>query len=287
MRRFDLLEPRSIGETCQILGEREDVKLVAGGTALLILIKQGLFVPRTLVNLQKVTGASEITYDAEKGLRIGALANIYDVETSAHVVQHYPVLARACHVVANIRIRNLATIGGNLSHADYQSDPPAALVALDARVELTSVGGTREVPIAEFLLGSYETLLEPQEVLSAVLLPPPPPNLRGTYLKFTTRSSEDRPCVGVTATVRMRDRQCEEVRLVVGAVSPVPVRVYPAEEMARGKVLEDDLIEKMAAEAAGAVDPIDDLRGPADYKRHVVRVISRRALVGCLSGGGK
>ena len=165
MRRFDLLEPRSIGETCQILGEREDVKLVAGGTALLILIKQGLFVPRTLVNLQKVTDASEITYDAEKGLRIGALASIYDVETSPHVVQHYPVLARACHVVANIRIRNLATIGGNLSHADYQSDPPAALVALDARVELTSVGGIREVPIAEFLRGSYETLLEPQEVL--------------------------------------------------------------------------------------------------------------------------
>src|SRR4051812_9638851 len=134
MRRFEILEPKTIEEACKIVTEEEDAKIVAGGTALLILIKQGLFVPRTLINLKKINGAGEITYNAQDGLRIGGLATIYEVERAAAVREHYPLLAQACHVVANIRIRNMATIGGNLAHADYQSDPPAALVALDASV---------------------------------------------------------------------------------------------------------------------------------------------------------
>src|SRR5213594_4056677 len=116
MRRFEILEPKSIKEACGILSEKEDVKLIAGGTALLIVIKHGLFVPKTLVNLKKIKGAGEITYDPQAGLRIGALAAIYDIEASALVRQHYPVLAEACHVVANIRIRNMATLGGNVAH---------------------------------------------------------------------------------------------------------------------------------------------------------------------------
>src|SRR4051794_1124717 len=193
MRRFELLEPTSLDEACALLAEREDSRPIAGGTALLVLIKLGLYVPTTLVNLKKVGGASEISYTPERGLRLGALASIYDVESAAVVRERYPVLAEACHVVANIRIRNLATIGGNLAHGDYQSDPPTVLMALDARVELTSRQGTREVALADFLLGPYETAVEPGEVVSAVLVPPPLPDFRGTYLKFTTRSSEDRP----------------------------------------------------------------------------------------------
>src|SRR5438876_4555457 len=213
MRRFELLEPRSLDEAWQLLADREDAKFIAGGTALLILIKQGILVPPVLGNLKKVTGANEITFDSNKGLRVGALASIFDVETSAAVKSYYPVLAHACHVVANIRIRNLATIGGNLAHADYQSDPPTVLMALDARVELTSRQGTREVALADFLLGPYETAVEPGEVVSAVLVPPPPAGFRGTYLKFTTRSSEDRPCAGVVALVRGPGERCDEARL--------------------------------------------------------------------------
>src|SRR5439155_19918347 len=138
MRRFEILEPKSIKEACRILSEKEDVKVIAGGTALLILIKHGVFVPKTLVNLKKIKGAEEITYNPTEGLRVGALASIYDVESAPAVREHYPLLAQACHVVANIRIRNMATIGRNLAHADNQSDPPAALVALNASVELTS-----------------------------------------------------------------------------------------------------------------------------------------------------
>src|SRR5574341_748726 len=192
MRRFNILEPKSIQEACKILSDDEDVKLISGGTALLILIKHGILLPKTLVNLKKIKAAAEITYDPGSGLRVGGLASIYDVESAPSVRQYYPLLARACHVVANIRIRNMATIGGNLAHADSQSDPPAALVALDASVELTAATSVRNVNLRDFLLGSYETSLQRDEILSALVVPPPPANVKGTYLKFTTRSSEDR-----------------------------------------------------------------------------------------------
>src|SRR5499427_9105872 len=223
MRRFEILEPKSIQEACGILSEKEDVKLIAGGTALLILIKQGVFVPKTLVNLKKIKEAGEITYSSTDGLRVGGLATIYDVETAPAVRRHYPLLAQACHVVANIRIRNMATIGGNLAHADYQSDPPAALVALDASVELTNRHRVRKAKLAEFLLGSYETGLERDEILTAVRVPASLGNTKAAYLKFTTRSSEDRPCAGVAAWVRRANGGVEEARVVVGAVSPIPV----------------------------------------------------------------
>jgi carbon-monoxide dehydrogenase medium subunit len=277
MRRFEILEPRTIEDACTLLSQEEDAKLIAGGTALLILIKQGIFAPRTLINLKKIKSAEEITYNHQDGLRIGGLATIYDVESAPAVRQHYPLLARACHVVANIRIRNMATIGGNLAHADYQSDPPAALVALNASVELTNRNAVRTVRLTDFLLGMYETGLARDELLTALLLPPPQPNSQGVYLKFTTRSSEDRPCAGVAAMVRCANGICEEVRVVVGAVSPTPVVVT-----ARTAIQDRGVIEEVALRAKAAVDPIDDLRGTADYKRHIVKVLVERALAACL-----
>ncbi|HEY7066549.1 MAG TPA: xanthine dehydrogenase family protein subunit M [Chloroflexota bacterium] len=283
MRRFELLEPTSLREACELLAADEGAKLIAGGTVLLILIKHGVFLPETLINLKKVQGADEISYDPARGLRLGALATIHQVERASVVRAHYPLLAEACHVVANVRIRNSATIGGNVAHGDYQSDPPTALLALESRVELTSLQGTRELPLDEFLLGTYETALAPGEVLSAVLVPPPP-DMRGTYLKFTTRSSEDRPTLGVAALVRQRDGVCEAARLVIGAASPTPVRVWDAEALAVGQPLGADLVQQMAAAAGAAIDPVDDLHGPADYKRHVAQVLARRALTACLDG---
>lgn len=277
MRRFELAEPNTLKEACALLSDNAEAKVIAGGTALLTLIKHGIFVPKTLVNLKKIKGASDISYDAQTGLRVGALAAIYDIEASPLVRQHYPVLAEACHVVANIRIRNMATIGGNLAHGDYQSDPPTVLVALNAVVELLSRAGTRQMKLSEFLKGSYETALEPDELVS-VLIVPPAESLSGTYTKFTTGSSEERPCVGVAALTTMEKDVCAELRLVVGAVSPKPVRLEKAESMARGEKLTSQLIERIASDASSSVDPIDDLRGTVDYKRHLVHVLVRRAL---------
>lgn len=278
MRRFDLVEPATLEEACGLIANDDGAKVIAGGTALLTLVKHGIFVPKTLVNLNKIKTGGGITYDSSTGLRIGALTTIYDVESSPVVRQRYPVLAQACHVVANIRIRNMATLGGNLAHGDYQSDPPAVLVALDASVELLSGAQTRQIKLSEFLRGSYETALEPGELVSAIVAPPAD-NFRGAYIKFTTGSSEERPCAGIAALARMAEGVCGELRLVVGAVSPRPVRIHKAEETARGEKLSPALLEQISAEARRAVDPIDDLRGPADYKRHLVGVLVRRAVI--------
>ena len=277
MRHFELVEPGTLKEACALLSDNEEAKVIAGGTALLTLIKHGIFVPKTLVNLKKIKGASDISYDAQTGLRVGALAAIYDIEAAPLVRQHCPVLAEACHVVANSRIRNMATIGGNLAHGDYQSDPPTVLVALDAVVELLSRAGTRRMKLSDFLKGSYDTALEPGELVSALIVPPAG-RLCGTYTKFTTGSSEERPCVGVAVLAAIEKGACAELRLVVGAVSPKPVRLEEAESMARGKKLTPELIERIAADASSRVEPIDDLRGTADYKRHLVNVLVRRAL---------
>ena len=277
MRHFELVEPGTLKEACALLSDHEEAKVIAGGTALLTLIKHGIFVPKTLVNLKKINTASDISYDAQTGLRVGALAAIYDIEASPLVRQHYPVLVDACHVVANIRIRNMATIGGNLAHGDSQSDPPTVLAALDAGVELLSRAGTRQMKLSDFLKGSYETALEPGELVSALIVPPAG-RIRGTYTKFTTGSSEERPCVGIAALTTMESGICAELRLVVGAVSPKPLRLEKAESMARGEKLTSQLIERIAADASSSVEPIDDLRGTVDYKRHLVHVLVRRAL---------
>jgi carbon-monoxide dehydrogenase medium subunit len=277
MRRFDLVEPTTLEEACSVIVDNGEAKVIAGGTALLTLIKHGVFVPKTLVNLKKIKAASEISFDPQAGLRIGALAAIYDIEASPLVRQHCPVLAEACHVVANIRIRNMATLGGNVAHGDYQSDPPTVLVALDAAVELLSRGGRRQIKLTDFLKGSYETALEPGELISAVIVPPAG-RLRGTYTKFTTGSSEERPCVGIAALASMDKDICVELRLAIGAVSPKPLRFKSGESMARGEKLTAALIERIAVDAGQSVDPIDDLRGTAAYKRHLVHVLVRRAL---------
>src|SRR6185312_871736 len=249
MRRFELAEPQTLEEACALLSDDGDAKALAGGTALLTLIKHGIFIPKTLVNLKKIGGMSGIDYDRQRGLRIGALTTIYDVESSPVVRQYYPWLAEACHVVANIRIRNMATIGGNLAHGDYQSDPPTVLVALDAVVELLSRAGTRRMKLSDFLKGSYDTALEPGELVSALIVPPSV-RLGGTYTKFTTGSSEERPCVGVAVLATLEKGVCAELRLVVGAVSPKPVRLEEAESMARGKQLTPELIERIAADSS-------------------------------------
>ncbi len=271
MRNFDLLEPKTVAEACRMLDASEDVRPVSGGTALLILVKQGLLRPQTLVNLKKLEGANAITRDGAGAVRIEAMATIHEVETSPVVREHLPVLAQACHEVANIRIRHLATIGGNLAHGDHQSDPPGVLVALDAEVELSGARGTRALKLADFLLGTYETALEPGEMVTAVTVPPVEGRLAGNYLKFTTGSSEERPCAGITALLRLDGDQPVEARLAVGAVAAQPLLLCetgPTEAM----------LEAMADRAADEIDPIPDLRGSAEYKRHLVRVLGRRAL---------
>lgn len=281
MRVFQLVEPRDLGAACAALAELPDAKLIAGGTALVILMKQGLVFTDALVNLAKVQGMAGIEPTPEGGLRIGAMATLEDVASSQPVRRDYPLLAEACHVVANIRIRNVATLGGNLAHADYQSDPPTALLALDAEVELTSARGVRTLGLDELVQGAYVTAIGADEVLSAIHLPPPVTGAMSRYLKFTTRSSEDRPCAGVAVLARMAGDRCEALHLAVGAAGPRSVRFRQAEAMAEGRRLDRALVESVAESVAAGMEVAEDLNGGVAYKRRVVRALTAKALLAC------
>src|SRR5262249_51434985 len=225
-----------------------------------------------------VREGSYVEFDPARGLRLGALTSIFEVESHPLVRRHYPVLADAAHKVANIRIRNLATIGGNIAHGDYQSDPPSVLVALGARVATVGPEGERRLPIAEFLKGAYETALAPGELVREIEVPAPDPDVTGVYLKFVTRPAGDRPCVGVAAFVRRDNGTVRSLSVVVGAVSPVPVRLHAVEEQLTGRRPDLSTVRTAAALAAEAIDPVGDLRGTEWYKRQVVPVLVRRAL---------
>jgi carbon-monoxide dehydrogenase medium subunit len=276
---FELLEPRSLEEALDLLAADPDARPLAGGTAMVLMLKQGILRPERLINLKKIGGATGISSEEDGGIRIGALTSIGEVERDARVRASYPGLADTCHVVANVRIRNLATLGGNLAHADYQSDPPAMLTALDARVRIRSAEGDREVPIAQFLVSGYETTLNPVELVTEIVIPPLGRTYRMQYVKFTTRSAEDRPCAGIAVLLAMDGGRCMDLRLVIGAVSSTPVLVFDAKSLAVGNVMTEDLASEIGARAAASVQPVDDIRGSGDYKRSLVGVLTRRALL--------
>lgn len=278
MRRFQVVEPDSLEAAIAALETNPDARPIAGGTALLVLVKQGVYLPTIFVNLRKISGLAGIAFDPRRGLRIGALATIGEIERHRVVREQYPLLAEACHAVANVRIRNLATIGGNLAHADAQSDPPGALVALDARVELRGPEGVRELVLGEFLRGAYETAIGSAELVTAILVPVREAGWRSAYLRFTTRSSEDRPAVGFAALTRFEAGRCAEARLVVGAATPAPVRLTEAENHVRGRPLEPALLLEVGRIVERSIEPVDDVRGSAAYKRRVAGVLAERAL---------
>jgi carbon-monoxide dehydrogenase medium subunit len=277
---LEILEPRTVAEAAALRAQYGDeARLLAGGTALVLMLRNRLIAPRYLISLNTVAGLRDIAYQPGEGLRLGALVPIAAAERAASLRTRYPALADTYHQVANIRVRWAATVGGNLAEADYASDPPTMLIALDARVRAVGVHGAREIPLAEFFTDFYETALAPDEVLTEILVPEPPPGLRATYLKFVTRSSEDRPCVGVAAAARLDSAgRCEEVRVVVGAVAGTPQRQPEVEALARGERPTPALCEAIGAGYARAIDPIDDLRGSAWYRRRLIRVLVARAL---------
>src|SRR5438067_5191420 len=190
----EVLEPRTVEEAAGLRAEHgDDAKLLAGGTALVLMLRNRLVAPRYLISLNTVEGCRDVAYVPGEGLRLGALATIAQAERAPALRERYPALADTYHQVANIRVRWAATVGGNLTEADYASDPPSMLVALGARARVTGPNGSREIPLSEFFVDYYETALAEDEVLTEIVVPEPPAGLRPTYLQFQTRSSEDRP----------------------------------------------------------------------------------------------
>ncbi|HLU58935.1 MAG TPA: FAD binding domain-containing protein [Pseudonocardia sp.] len=272
-------EPGSTREACALLAaDPWGTKVVSGGTALVLMMRQGLVAPQSLVALWRIPGLAGITRAGDV-LRIGATTTLAEVAASPLVRSVAPSLAHACSVVGNPRIRNVATLGGNLAEADYASDPPAALASLGARCHATGPDGTREIPVRDLVTGFYETVLDHAELITHVDVPIAGPGRRATYLKYRTRSSEDRPCVGVAARLDADERgRVRELDVVVAAVAPTLHRVPAALDAAAGRAVDDALAGEVARSYAEAVEPLEDARGSAWYRRRMVEVLVRRAV---------
>lgn len=280
MPNIKLLRPNSLNEAVSLLSDQSDeTRIVSGGTALVIMLRNRLIAPATLLSLGRLQELRSIRHEPGSGLRIGALVTIREAEISPVVRAKHPVLARTFAKVGNVRVRNAATVGGNLTEADYASDPPCVLVALRARVKARSVRGEREIQLTDFFQGFYETVLSADEILTELIVPDPAPDSRTTYLKYVSRSSEDRPCVGMAVALENEPNgSCKDLRLVAGAVSETPQEIASAEAFARGKRMTDGIIEEIAEAYSTGIEPLSDLRGSAWYRKQIIRVMARRAL---------
>lgn len=284
----EFLVAESIPEAIAALQEYgDDATVIAGSTAVTIMLQQGLIEPGVIVSIGRIPDLDRIER-VDQHLRIGALTTHRNVELSADVRQALPILAHAFGVVANVRVRNAATVGGVVAEADYASDPPAVLRALDAEVEVIGPGGERTIPIADFLLGFYETALDEAEIVTHVGVPLLPSGAGSVYEKFTTRSSEDRPCVGVASVVRLEadGRTCAELRVAVGAAAEVPQRFAEVESAAVGRDLDEALAAEIATAYAEQIDPLTDMRGSEWYRREMIDVWTRRAILGAATAAG-
>ncbi len=287
MLDIEWLEPTSISEVTQMLSQyQEDGKLVAGGTWVTLVLKQKILMPSALISLKRVPSLREIEYIPGEGLKIGALVTHREMELSPAVRERYPLLADTFSTVANVRVRNQATVGGVLCEADYASDPPATLVALNASIKAVSENGERMIPMREFIVGHYATMLEPEELVTEIFIPEPPPNGFGAYLKYRTRSHEDRPCLGVAVALQLQpDGRCQDLQVVIGAVSDTPQWVDAALESAKGQELSPDLIANIADQYAKEIDPLSDLRASSWYRKQMIRVFTRRGIEAALAKG--
>ena len=285
MRDFYFHTPSSLDEALDLLEEhQDDGRPIAGGTALVVLMKQSLLDADHLISLARLPGLSGIRAEAD-GLHIGALTHHREVETSALVKQHAPLLAEVYHHVATIRIRNVATVGGGIAHADPAQDPPPGLIALNASVKLQSKNGERIVPITDMFVDYYETAIQPGELLTELIVPTTAADARTTYIKFLPRTADDYATVAVAAHAQLRDGTVSNLRVALGAAGPTPVHATAVEQALEGHTPSPEAIRQAAQAVADQVDPLDDFRGSSDYKRDMAVVFTRRALERVLLNG--
>jgi carbon-monoxide dehydrogenase medium subunit len=271
--------PSSLEEAFTLLEEYgEDARPMAGGTALVLLLKQALVSAGHLVSLARVPGLDAVRVE-DNELHIGALARHRDVETSPVVRGFAPFLCDVYRRVATVRIRNMATVGGGLAHADPAQDPPPAYIVLDARVRLRTKGGERVVPVSELFTDYYETVIRPGELLTEVIVPRPAPTATFAYLKFLPRTEDDYATVAVAAKVERDGEICRNVRVALAAAGPTPIRATAVEQALEGQPVTPALVRDAAALVAEQVDPLDDFRGSPAYKRDMAVVFTRRALM--------
>ena len=282
MKPFDYVAPRSVAEAIALLADEGRVaRAFAGGTDLLVQLRQGRRDVDLVVDIKRIPDLRELGYDPQDGLRLGAAVTCAELCANPTVVQHYPGLVEAVSLIGGAAIQQRATVGGNLCNAAPSADSIPALMVLDAWAEVTGPQGTRRVAVREFCTGPGATVLAPEELLVALHVPSPAPRSGAAYLRFTTRKEMDIAVVGVGAWLRLSEdlARIEEARIALGAVGPTPLVADEASAALIGCASDDEVVFMEAARLAQQVArPISDTRGTAAQRRHLVGVLVRRAL---------
>ena len=279
MKNFEYFEPKTVQEAVGLLVKyKRAAKLLAGGTDLMLGMKEGFVQPRYLINLKTIKGLDKIAYSKKGGISIGSLTTWTAILSSGAILEHYPILREAASLIGGYQIRNRGTIGGNICHASPSADSAPALMVYGAQCVVSGPRRERVIPIEEIFSGVQKTSLKPGEILTGFRIPTPDPKSKGCYLKFSPRKAMDLPIVGVGALVRTSNGTFEEVKIALGAVAPTPIRARRAERFLVGKPVSDRSIRQAAEEAVNESKPITDLRASREYRLGLVRELTGQAI---------
>lgn len=278
---FEYFAPTDLKHACQLLQENDGrAKVLAGGTDLLVHMKHRTVIPQCLIGLKHLTDLEYIEYTEDEGLRIGPLTTHQSIAESTIIKDRFGALGFACSKVGTPQIRNMGTVGGNLCNGSPSSDSAPPLIALNAAVKLLGVEGERVIPLESFFIGPGGTALRAGEILKEIQVPAPALQNKLAYVKLPARIRVDMAAVSaaVLVTLDSKNEICQDIRIVLGAVGPIPIRARRAEEILRGKKMEDQLIQQTAQRASEEAQPISDIRSSADYRREMVKVLTKQAI---------
>ena len=282
---FDLAEPTSLAAAIKLLNPDDpSVRPIAGGTALMLMMKAGVFNPEKLVSLRKIESKYSSISAGADGLRIGAMTTLGTLERSDDVRKHAPVITRTLRTLSNVRVRNVATVGGALAHGDPHMDLPPVLMALGTVMTVIGPNGERKLPVEELFAGYYETVLEKNELIAEVHVPSQGAK-KAAYFKVTTGSADDWPALGVAAVIEANGNTITSARLVASAATDKATRLKSSEAVLNGKTVTDDLLKQAGDAAVAECEFIADVRGSVPYKRELMKVYVRRAIREALAGG--
>lgn len=282
---FEYLVPETLQEACAMLAQYGDkAKPLAGGSDLIVKMKNGLLKPQYLVSLKNLNELKGIRYEPGKGVVIGARTTHNQVIADPILRERYPSVCAAASTMAAYQVRNIGTIGGNLVNAVPSADMPPILIALNAKARIVGQSGERTVLVEDFFLGPGKTILNQDEILAEIIIPDQETN-GSNYIKFGLRRAGALAVVGVASSVVKDGDVLRDVRIVLGAVAPTPMRAKQAEEVLRGKKISQDLIEQAGKVAAAESKPINDIRGSIEYRRHLVDVLTRRSMKAAIEKG--
>jgi carbon-monoxide dehydrogenase medium subunit len=281
---FELAEPTSLAAALKLLDPDDDgVRPMAGGTALMLMMKAGVFRPHKLVSLRKIESKYSGIAAAADGLRLGAMTTLNAVERSAEVKKHAPVVTRTMRTLSNVRVRNVATVGGALAHGDPHMDLPPVLIALDATLTVVGPKGERKLALEDLFSGYYETVLDKNELISEVHVPTQGAK-KAAYMKVTTGSADDWPALGVAVAIEADGNAIKSARVVGSAATAKATRLTTAEAVLNGKSVDDKLLQAAGEAAVAECEFIADVRGSVSYKRELMRVYIGRAVRTAMQG---